>query len=62
MKQKIREWKTRRISIRAKLMFFAAVMAAAVIGLVWVLNVQLLVPMYNERIEKELSETADIYV
>lgn len=61
MKQKFRGFSGRSLSIRAKLMLFAVLLAAAAIGLVWLLNVQFLEPMYHNRIEKSLAATADMY-
>ncbi len=49
-------------SIRWKLMLFAIILCIVVILLVWVMNVQLLVPMYNNSIESSLESTAQKYM
>ncbi len=48
-------------SIRAKLLAFTVLLCAVLMGLVWLLNVQLLEPLYNRRIEKQLRGTAEEY-
>lgn len=48
-------------SIRQKLMLFAALLCVVLVALVWLLNVQLLEPMYNAKIRKELLQTANAY-
>ena len=46
-------------SIRHKLMLFVLAVGAMLIGLVWLLNVQLLEPTYVDMIETELTKMAD---
>ena len=48
-------------SIRWELMLFTVLLCAVLLGLVWLLNVRLLEPMYNASIEKNLQMTADTY-
>ena len=48
-------------SIRAKLLLFTVLLCAVLTGLVWLLNVQLLEPLYNKRIENQLRNTAEQY-
>ncbi len=48
-------------SIRWKLMLFAILLCAVVTGLIWLMNVQLLVPTYNRNIETSLEQTAQKY-
>lgn len=48
-------------TIRQKLMLFAVLLCVAMMGLVWLLNVQLLEPIYNFSIQKDLQATADTY-
>ncbi len=50
-----------KISIRWKLVLFALALCALVIVLVWVMNVQFLVPMYNSNIQNSLENTAQKY-
>ncbi|MEG1925277.1 MAG: HAMP domain-containing sensor histidine kinase [Ruthenibacterium sp.] len=55
MKQK------RTLNIRQKLMLFTVLLSAALVAVVWLLNVQLLAPSYNRKIKKELQSTAQVY-
>ncbi len=48
-------------SIKWKLMLFSVVLCAVVIALVWLMNVQFLVPMYNNNIQNSLEQVADTY-
>ena len=48
-------------SILQKLMLFAVLLCVVLIGLVWLLNVQLLEPMYHYKIRKDLKITAAAY-
>ncbi len=52
----------RFFTIRHKLMLFVVALCALVLGLVWVLNVQLLEPFYHRQLYKELDRTATAYV
>ena len=47
--------------IRQKLMLFTVLLCVVLIGLVWLLNVELLEPMYNRSIRADLDQTADAY-
>ncbi|MEG1153526.1 MAG: HAMP domain-containing sensor histidine kinase [Ruthenibacterium sp.] len=55
MKQK------RHLNIRQKLMLFTVLLCTVLVAIVWLLNVQLLVPSYNRKIKKELQSTAQVY-
>lgn len=48
-------------SIWGELTLFIVVLCVLLVGLVWLLNVQLLEPMYNARIDRSLHETAAAY-
>lgn len=48
-------------SIRGKLMCFTALLCVVIIALLWVLNVQLLEPMYYSQIRRSLTATAQAY-
>ncbi|MEG2652143.1 MAG: HAMP domain-containing sensor histidine kinase [Ruthenibacterium sp.] len=51
----------RLISIRWELTLFIVLLCVLLVGLVWLLNVQLLEPTYNATIRRSLSHTADVY-
>ncbi len=59
--EKAKKFAQKQSSIKWKLMLFAALLCAVVIALVWVMNVQLLVPMYNRNIQSSLESTAQKY-
>lgn len=48
-------------SIWGELTLFIVVLCVLLVGLVWLLNVQLLEPMYNASIDRSLNETASVY-
>ncbi len=48
-------------SIKWKLMMFSVLLCAVVIALVWLMNVQLLMPLYNRNIQNSLDQVADTY-
>lgn len=49
----------RLLGIRGKLMLFVVALCALLLGLVWVLNVQLLEPMYHRQLTGELNRVAN---
>lgn len=48
----------RRLGIRGKLMLFVVALCTLVLGLVWVLNVQLLEPVYHRQLKADLNRAA----